>query len=366
MNPDTPGENNTRKIIHVDMDCFYAAVEMRDDPSLRGTPVAVGGSPEGRGVIATANYEARKYGIDSAMPSSRAVKKCADLNLISPRFDRYRTESDAIRAIFRSYTNRIEPLSLDEAYLDVTDVDACGGSATKISRRIRERIREERQLTASAGVAPNKFLAKVASDWNKPDGQKTVSPKDVPSFLCDLSIERIPGVGSATLEKMHELGIETCGDLQKCSRRDLLDTFGKWGLKLFRLCRGQDDRPVSNDRERKSLSVERTFSEDLTSKQEVLTALDHLYRTFSERWTQAEPGNERIDGVRVKMKYADFDQVTRERKRAGFPDRDHFAALVKHLWTTDPRNVRLIGIGVKLCSRREGRYRTAQKVLFPE
>jgi DNA polymerase-4 len=355
-----------RKIIHVDMDCFYAAVEIRDNPSLKGKPVAVGGSPDSRGVIATANYEARKYGVDSAMASSQAVKKCPELTLLSPNFDKYRTESDAIRTIFHDYTDRIEPLSLDEAYLDVTEVERCEGSATKIAREIRSRIQTDRELTASAGVGPNKFLAKVASDWNKPDGQKTIAPGDVSAFMTNLAVEKIPGVGSSTRETLHEHDIHTCGDLQEYSRRELVDTFGKWGLNLFRLCRGRDDRPVSTDRERKSLSVERTFSEDLSSLDEVQAALDKLYEKFTRRWDNAEPADERINGIQVKVKYADFDQVTRERKRTGVPERDAFAVLVRQLWTNDERNVRLIGIGVKLCSRREGRYRLAQQSLFQQ
>jgi len=286
--------------------------------------------------------------------------------LLSPNFEKYRTESDAIRAIFHDYTDRIEPLSLDEAYLDVTEVERCEGSATKIAREIRSRIQADRELTASAGVGPNKFLAKVASDWNKPDGQKTIAPGEVSAFMKDLAVDKIPGVGSSTREKLHEHGIRTCGDLQEYSRRELVDTFGKWGLNLFRLCRGRDDRPVSTDRERKSLSVERTFSEDLSSLDEVQSALDQLYKKFTRRWNNAEPADERINGIQVKVKYADFDQVTRERKQTGVPERQAFEELIRRLWKTDHRNIRLIGIGVKLCSRREGRYRLAQKSLFQE
>ncbi len=353
-----------KKIIHVDMDCFYAAVEMRDDPSLNGIPLAVGGSPDDRGVIATANYEAREYGVHSAMASKTAFRKCPDLTLIPPNFDTYREESRAVREILRTYTDRIEPLSLDEAYLDVTKSGRCGGSATKMAKAIRERIREERNLTASAGVAPNKFLAKVASDWNKPDGQKTVPPDEVSSFVESLEVSEIPGVGSAGLEKLHKRDIHTCGDLQNYSRQELHETFGKWGLKLFHLCRGEDDRPVEVDRERKSLSVERTFSEDLERMVEIRKKLRDLYEKFRSRWNDAGLSAERMKAVFVKVKFADFQQITRERRTRRFPSIEPFERLVRTVRENDSRPIRLIGVGVQLCSRRKARCRIAQNTLF--
>jgi len=355
-----------RKIIHVDMDCFYAAVEMRDDPSLRGQPVAVGGSPEDRGVIATANYEARTYGIGSAMSSGQAVEQCPDLILISPNFEKYRADSRAVREILHDYTDRVEPVSLDEAYLDVTDAGRCGGSATNMAEEIRERIRQERRLTASAGVAPNKFLAKVTSDWNKPDGQKTIPPGEVDDFVRSLPVGDIPGVGSVNLKKLKDRGIHTCGDLREYSRFKLMDTFGSWGLNLFHLSRGHDDRVVNPDRERKSLSVERTFSDDLSRPEEIRASLGDLYEKFRGRWKESELVPERVKSLFVKIKFADFEQVTRRRKIRRIPSIDPFRQLILNVHANDGRDVRLIGVGVKLFSRQKGRCRRAQKDLFPD
>ena len=238
-----------RKIIHVDMDCFYAAIEMRERPELRGQPVAVGGSR--RGVLTTCNYEARKFGCRSAMPSFQALRLCPDLVLLPVRFDLYRKESKRIRSIFTSFTDLVEPLSLDEAYLDVSHLRS---EAASIAREVRERIREETQLTASAGIAPNKFLAKIASDWRKPDGQFEIRQEDIESFLRDLPVEKIWGVGKRTAKKIHALGAQTCGDLQGFTILELDRRFGRFGQELFNLCRGIDSRRVNPNRERKSVS----------------------------------------------------------------------------------------------------------------
>lgn len=357
-------DRTNRKIIHVDMDCFYAAVEMRDQPSLRNQPIAVGGSPEERGVIATANYRAREYGIHSAMPSHQAVKKCSDLKLISPDFDKYRSETRAIRSIFHRYTDQIEPISLDEAYLDVSQSRSCQGSATKIAQSIRKDLQKERQLTASAGAAPNKFLAKVGSDWNKPDGLMVIPPAKIDSFMQSLSVNQIPGVGDATQTRLHDRGITTCGELQSYSRKELLNTFGKWGLQLYRLCRGIDRRPVTVNRVRKSLSVERTFSEDCETAEQVRNALDSVYSKFLRRWENARIETERIQSLTVKVKFSDFQQITRARRHENLPPKQRYARIIRRIWQTDARNIRLIGLGVKLCSPRKGDYRKAQQSLF--
>lgn len=227
-----------RKIIHVDMDCFFAAVEMRDNPALRDIPIAIGGSRERRGVISTANYPARKFGVRSAMPTGMALKLCPHLTLLPGRFDAYKEASNHIREIFSRYTSRIEPLSLDEAYLDVTDSVHCHGSATLIAQEIRQTIFSELQLTASAGVAPVKFLAKIASDMNKPNGQFVITPAEVPAFLQTLPLAKIPGVGKVSAAKLEAMGLRTCGDVQKCDLVILLKRFGKFGRILWERSRG--------------------------------------------------------------------------------------------------------------------------------
>ncbi len=261
-----------RKIIHVDMDCFYAAVEMRERPELAGLPIAVGGS-SGRGVLTTCNYEARKFGCRSAMPAFKARELCPDLVMLPVRFDLYRQESAKIRAIFSVFTDLIEPLSLDEAYLDVSHL---ASEAASIAWEIRERIRSELHLTASAGIGPNKFLAKIASDWNKPDGQFEVTEDETGHFVAALPVEKIWGVGKRTASRLHEAGIPTCGAMQKRSEMELVQRFGKFGSSLYRLCRGLDERPVNPSRERKSLGNEHTFRENLNSLEVGREKLDAL------------------------------------------------------------------------------------------
>ncbi|RYD34079.1 MAG: DNA polymerase IV, partial [Verrucomicrobiaceae bacterium] len=233
-----------RKIIHIDMDCFYAAIEERENPSLRGKPLAVGGSSR-RGVLTTANYEARKYGCRSAMPVFKALELCPHLTLVPVRFDLYRAESSRIRAIFGRFTEIIEPLSLDEAYLDVSHLESSGAV---IAREIRAQIREERGITASAGIARNKLVAKIASEWNKPDGQHEVTPEEFDAFIAALPVGKLWGVGKKMRGKLAALGVETCADLQRIDKIELARRFGKWGLELWDLARGIDDRPVETDR----------------------------------------------------------------------------------------------------------------------
>ncbi|WP_409519272.1 DNA polymerase IV, partial [Pseudescherichia sp.] len=247
-----------RKIIHVDMDCFFAAVEMRDNPALRNIPIAIGGSRERRGVISTANYPARKFGVRSAMPTGMALKLCPHLTLLPGRFDAYKEASRHIQAIFSRYTSRIEPLSLDEAFLDVTDSVHCHGSATLMAQEIRQSIFNELQLTASAGVAPVKFLAKIASDLNKPNGQYVITPDEVPAFLKTLPLAKIPGVGKVSAAKLETLGLRTCEDVQKSDLAMLLKRFGKFGRVLWERSQGIDEREITGERLRKSVGVERT------------------------------------------------------------------------------------------------------------
>lgn len=263
-----------RKIIHVDMDCFFAAVEMRDNPALRDIPIAIGGSRERRGVISTANYPARKFGVRSAMPTGMALKLCPHLTLLPGRFDAYKEASNHIREIFSRYTSRIEPLSLDEAYLDVTDSVHCHGSATLIAQEIRQTIFNELQLTASAGVAPVKFLAKIASDMNKPNGQFVITPAEVPAFLQTLPLAKIPGVGKVSAAKLEAMGLRTCGDVQKCDLVMLLKRFGKFGRILWERSQGIDERDV------KSLIAVRSKTKITILLQSMQVITSHLTQKF--------------------------------------------------------------------------------------
>ena len=336
-----------RKIIHIDMDCFYAAVEVRDRPELRGKPIGVGGSPEGRGVMTTASYEARKFGVRSAMASATALRLCPELIIVRPDFSKYKKASKAVRAILERFTPHIEPLSLDEAYLDVTDVTLFDGSATRIAQEIRRLIRDELGLTASAGVAPNKFLAKIASELDKPDGCAVIRPAQIEAFMKTLPIEKIWGVGKVTAAKMKRKGIHTCGDLQKYSVAGLTDLFGSWGVELFDYARGIDNRPVREDRERKSLSVEETYAQDLRTIEECLEKLPELYDDWNERAVRAGIGP-RIRGISVKVKFHDFQGTTHDAVFNGYPRLEHFRPLLIEAFERRSEPVRLIGIGVKL------------------
>lgn len=353
---------STRKIIHIDMDCFYAAVEVRDNPSLKGKPVAVGGSSDRRGVLTTASYEARKYGLRSAMPTITARKLCPDLVLIPVNFEKYKTESRRIREIFKRHTEKIEPLSLDEAYLDVTESKSFDGIATKIAQEIRRQIFEETQLTASAGIAPNKFLAKVASDWKKPNGQFTVSPEMVESFVKQLKVEKIPGVGKVTAAKMHKLGLFTCADLQGWDIGRLQSKFGSWGVKLYDVCRGVDHREVSDDGERKSVTVENTYSRDLETVEEIVAKIPELFEDFSSRLEKSGAAH-LIKSLVVKVKFHDFKQTTLESSQLQEPSIDAFSRMVEAAYERGGRPVRLIGIGVRLVSEKT-KPRTAQLELL--
>jgi DNA polymerase-4 len=297
-----------RKIIHVDMDAFYASVEQRDNPELRGKPVAVGGQQ--RGVVAAASYEARTYGVRSAMPSVTAKRRCPELIFVKPRFEVYRAVSQEIRAIFADYTELIEPLSLDEAYLDVTEDRRGVGSATAIAQEIRARIRETTGLTASAGVSYNKFIAKMASDQNKPDGLCVITPKDGPAFVASLPVRRFYGVGPVTAAKMERLGVHTGADLLSRDLDWLQAHFGSWADYLYRACRGIDDRPVRPDRIRKSLGAERTFFEDLSERDALHAALAPI---VEEVWRRADKARVLGRTVTLKAKYSNFEQVTRAR-----------------------------------------------------
>lgn len=299
----------TRKIIHVDMDAFFASVEQRDEPALRGRPVAVG-SASGRGVVAAASYEARTFGVRSAMPSVVALRRCPDLVFVPPRFDVYRHVSDQIRDIFHDYTPLVEPLSLDEAYLDVTANLKDLPSATATAHEIRGRILETTRLTASAGISYNKFLAKLASDQNKPNGQFVIAPGQGADFVAGLAVGRFHGIGPKTVEKLNRLGIETGADLRARDPAFLTAHFGKAGVWYHKIARGEDDREVTPDRPRKSSGSETTFAQDLTTPDEVLAA---VRRMADQVWNWVERTRTSGKTVVVKARYADFRIVTRSR-----------------------------------------------------
>jgi DNA polymerase IV len=340
-----------RKIIHVDMDAFYASVEQRDNPALRGKPVAVGGSQD-RGVVAAASYEARKFGVRSAMPSVTARRKCPDLIFVKPRFDVYEELSLQIRKIFAVYTAIVEPLSLDEAYLDVTENLQGIASATEIAEQIRARIRAETQLTASAGVSYNKFLAKLASDYRKPDGLFVITPAMGPSFVESLQVKRFHGVGPATAARMKELGILTALDLKAKDDAFLLKHFGKAGRHFYCICRGIDHRPVLPNRIRKSVGAENTFSRDLTSLDDMRVELGPL---VDRVWRYCESTGVRGRTVTLKVKFADFQIITRSRScLAPISDRSTLASISAELLATQfplRKGVRLIGVSISsLCT----------------
>jgi len=335
-----------RKIVHVDMDCFYAAIEQRDDPGLKGMAVAVGGTPDSRGVVAACNYEARLYGVHSAMAASHARKCCPELIFIKPRMDIYRDVSKEIHKIFQDYTEQIEPLSLDEAYLDVSECSLYQGSATYIAQAIRHQIFQKTNLTASAGVAGNKFLAKIASDWEKPNGLFVIAPEESENFVRRLPVKRIHGVGRVTARKMADMGIEICDDLRKFTVAQLTETFGVFGKRLFDLCRGIDDRPVVSDSKRKSISVENTYNDDLQSVEECLAKLPELLSELDAR-VASKKCHGLVRKLSVKMKFSDFKTTTVERN-SPCTDYNLLEKLIKEAWQRNERDVRLMGIGVRL------------------
>ncbi|MGY8526476.1 DNA polymerase IV [Paracidovorax citrulli] len=334
----------TRKIVHCDCDCFYASVEMRDDPSLRGRPLAIGGRPDRRGVIATCNYEARAYGVRSAMSSAQALKRCPTLLIIPPRMDKYREVSRRIFGIYREYTELVEPLSLDEAYLDVTGSTRHQGSATRIAEEIRQRVRDEVGVTVSAGVGPNKFIAKIASDWNKPDGLFVVRPGAVDEFVAALPVDRIHGVGRVTAGKLRQLGVTTCADLRDWTPDRFHKHFGSFGARLYNLCRGIDERQVSPERERKSISVEETYAQDLQDLGACLDELDPLMQMLDARIERAG-AREWVRKLFIKLRFTDFRTTTVE-CRGHRPDREVYARLLAAGHARRGLPVRLIGVGV--------------------
>tara|TARA_B110000467_G_scaffold161751_1_gene183495 strand:- start:655 stop:1731 length:1077 start_codon:yes stop_codon:yes gene_type:complete len=330
-----------RKIIHVDMDCFYAAVEMRDFPQYRDIPLAVGGDGP-RSVICTCNYQARTFGVRAAMSAITAKLLCPDLKIVHGRMDVYRETSQHIREIFSRYTDLIEPLSLDEAYLDVTDSLICQGSATLIAEKIRADIQRELNLTASAGIAPNKFIAKIASDENKPNGQYVVSPDKVNAFVEQLSLKKIPGIGPKTFEKLKRYGYQTCADIRNAHVRELKNIVGKFADSLFLKAHGVDNRELEVSRQRKSLAIETTLAEDINTEQECLAVIEQLY---SKLLTRLEPHHKRkIVRQGIKLKFSDFNQTTVEQQSATCQEILFNQLLPKAHARGNGRSIRLVGL----------------------
>lgn len=339
---------NRRKIIHIDMDAFYASVEQRDNPGLQGKPIVVGGLPEGRGgVVATASYEARAFGIRSAMSSKKALQLCPDAVFLKPRFDVYKSVSDAVRKIFYRYTDLVEPLSLDEAFLDVTQDKLSIGSAITIAEEIRRSIREELQLTASAGVSINKFVAKIASEMKKPDGLMFIGPSKIEGFMEDLPVEKFFGVGKVTAAKMNALNLFKGVDLKKLSEKEMMGHFGKTGSFFYKIVRGIDDRAVEPFRETKSVGAEDTFAEDIYEADDLCRQLEKLAAIVAERLTRHGLQGRTIT---VKIKYNDFKVITRSKSFA-IPqtDRNLILETAKELLFATipaPKGIRLLGISL--------------------
>jgi len=335
-----------RKIVHIDMDAFYASVEQRDDPQLRGKPVVVAWRGN-RSVVCAASYEAREFGVRSAMPAVRAERLCPNATFLPPDFPRYRAVSRQVRDIFRRHTDLIEPLSLDEAYLDVTQNKMGLPTATQVARTIREQIRTELQLTASAGVAPNKFLAKIASDWKKPDGLFVIQPDEVDSFLISLPVGRVPGVGKVTEEKLQSLGVQTIGDLRRFELATLERRFGRYGVRLYELARGVDESAVVPDRQTKSISAEDTFEHDVP-----LAETEPMIRRLAElTWAASRKESRVARTVVLKLKTAEFKILTRSHTPSSPPSScEELTAIALSLRGRvalgPQQRFRLVGVGV--------------------
>ncbi len=324
---------------------------MRDQAALREKPLAIGGKADQRGVIATCNYPARAFGVRSAMPTSQAIKLCPDLIVMPPTMEKYRVASRHIMSIYRDYTELVEPLSLDEAYLDVSTAPHEAGSATRMAQAIRARVAQEVGITVSAGVAPNKFLAKIASDWNKPDGLFVILPRQVDAFVAELPVDRLFGVGKVTAQKLHQLDIKTCLDLRAWSKLDLCNRFGKMGSNLYALSRGIDNRSVQVNSERKSLSVEETYTHDLADLAACLAEIPTLFADLQKQIQRTEQ-MANIHKLNIKIRFRDFKQTTVECIGKEL-DIDSFIALVKRGYARRQMPVRLLGLGVGIQIKKE-------------
>lgn len=337
----------SRKIIHIDMDAFFAAVEQRDNPEYRGKPVIISGDPAGRSVVSTASYEARKFGVRSAMPSAQAKKLCPQGIFVRPNFEKYQTASRTVMAILRQHTDLVEPVSIDEAYLDVTRHRFGLEDPVVIASLIKQNIAAVTRLTASAGVAPNFFLAKIASDFKKPDGLTVIRENEVEGFLKDLPVRKIPGVGPVAEKELHALGLKTCGDLTGKSKNFLIEHFGKWGFTLFERAQGRDDRQVEPNTPAKQYSSEETFPTDILDKKFLRLKLEDYARDIFEGLKQQ---GQKGRTVVLKLKYHDFESITRSKTLSFYPGPDEIyktaAELLEAKTEAGKRPVRLLGLGI--------------------
>lgn len=349
-------QSSMRKIVHIDMDAFFVSVEIRDNPALANRPVAVGGRSDRRGVLSTCNYIARQFGVSSAMSTALAMKKCPDLVVVPGRMPVYKEVSQIIRTIFEHYTDIIEPLSLDEAFLDVTQCDLHQGSATLIAQEIRQKIFAETGLTASAGIAPLKFVAKIASDLNKPNGQCTIAPNEIYDFLTTLPLKKIPGVGKVTAQKLKQHGFETCDDIRQSSESYCMATFGKYGQVLWKRCHGIDERTVQVTRLRKSVGVERTFEQDLSEFTEMERVVMNRLLPELKRRSEQYLTSRKMNKLGVKVKFHDFQQTTKEQSSTEI----HAGVLLELLRAAVARghgkSVRLLGVHIGLAEEMGGNW----------
>tara|TARA_Y100000996_G_scaffold410846_1_gene393922 strand:- start:568 stop:1656 length:1089 start_codon:yes stop_codon:yes gene_type:complete len=340
------------KIIHVDMDCFYASVEIRDRPELKAKPVAVAGSSKDRGVVTTCNYIAREYGVRSAMPSLIAKKLCPDIIFLPVNMEKYRQVSKEIYKIYKCYTKVIEPVSLDEAYLDVTQSEYCNGDPEEMAKQIRHKICEDLGITASAGISSNKLLSKIASDWNKPNGQFSIPDDKINSFIRKIPIRKIHGVGDKTEKLLKTYKINTCEDLQKLSINKLSKILGKFGITLYSLCRGIDNREVDNNRISKSLSVEDTYNMDLINLEQCHVELKSLYNELLIRLSNEKYNSRSIKSCFVKIKFSDFRTISSQISSESI-DFEIFLSLLKKNYSPDNKPIRLLGVGVQFNNKEQ-------------
>lgn len=332
---------SVRKVLHIDCDCFFAAVEMRENPQLRHVPLAIGGSSDRRGVISTCNYPARKFGVRSAMPTATALRMCPDLVLLPGNMALYRDASEQVMEILRDFSPMLQQVSVDEAYIEL----APNQQGTFVAEDIRERVSREVGITVSIGVAPNKFLAKIASDWNKPDGMYVIPPSEVSAFVADLPVGKIPGIGPAFESRLHAAGIKVCADVLSWSLKDLVRRYGRAGVMLYERARGQDNRPLSQERLRKTVSVEHTYAHDLTSEDDCIHAIPELYERWQKR-VERTPWEPEALAPFVKVKFADFSQTTMADVEE-YATVDGFRRLMMQALKRSPQPVRLLGIGGK-------------------
>lgn len=355
--------NSFNKIIHIDMDAFYASIEQRDNPEYLGKPIAVGSS-EKRGVVAAASYEARKYGVRSAMPSVTAQRQCPDLIFVRPDFEKYKSVSKQIMAVFRDYTDLVEPLSLDEAYLDVTENKRDMSSATLIAKEIKARIKKELNLTASAGVSINKFLAKVASDMDKPDGLFVIPPDKADIFIDKLAIDKVPGIGRVTAAKMKKMNIYLCSDLKKITRVKLVALFGKPGGYYFDVVNGNYNSEVKPDRTRKSVGAENTFRDDLTKDEEMLDEIERIVKSVVRSLARVDRKGKTVT---LKIKYHDFENKTRSKTVEHYIEsKEDIFAVARELYYSPERPVkpvRLLGVSISNLNIDPGEKRSSQLTL---